>query len=574
MASISLIQNNFISGEVSPLLEGRVESARYQTGLRTCQNALSHKYGGWMKRPGTKYAGAPLSNGKSRLIEHVDADASCFIIELTNLKARVWSQSTCALAEADLTTPWPEAALADIKTEITGGKMYLVHPDYAPRIIANTLGPWTITTPTFTGDRLFNSAGNYPSVVFSIAGRLGFAATDNEPTSIFLSRSPVATTGAMRHTDFLFTDVGGYVVADSAIYLMESDLTSILWAQGGSRLFTGTHRQIWTDVGAGVTPIDLDMAPVSNNGSSKIQAVLNGSVLAYVGRGGESLRAILLQGDSFQEIDLSMSAEHFLSCPVAYMAIQNYPQTIIWVVRQDGLLVSCSIDMSSGMVAWARHPMGGIVESIAVGHSNAEDMLWLSVLRGTTRTIEYLRFQNIEAIADEDYYYVDCGISVANDVPTATVTGLSHLEGKTVAALVDGATVPDMVVTSGQVVLPAVATKVNIGLPIATVVETLRPEIPANGTSQGSYKQVEQVMVRVYRSAGGTIAITGGYKNVISRWNAATLAWASVTELFTGDIESKFAAPIEKNATLVIEHAQAAPFNLLAVVYRVGMREV
>jgi len=571
MASVKLIQNNFISGEVSPLLEGRIESARYQTGLRTCQNALPHRYGGWMKRPGTWYAGVPAA--KARLMEFIDPDGRSFIIELSNLKARIWSQETMALLATELVTPWATADLPGLKSLIVDGSMYVVHTGHAPRIISNLLGTFTISTPTFTGDRTFSSAGDYPGAVFSIAGRLGLTGTTNEPTAVFLSKSPVAMTGANRFHDFAFTDASGYVAADSAIYLLESDLSSILWAAGGQRLFTGTRQQVWADTGTGVTPFDFDMAIMSSSGSAEVQAVISENAVIYAGRGGKSLHAIIQAGGSYQQVNLSTGADHFLASPAVDIAMQNFPAPILWIVRADGLLVSCSLDLEGGMIAWARHPMAGaLVESVAVGHSDTEDILWLSVLRGTTRTIEYLKFQGLVDTASADFHFVDCGLALTP--ASATVTGLAHLEGKTVAGWADGAIVPDKTVASGQVTYATAVAKIHIGYPIATLVETLRPEVMANGTSQGNYKQIEDAMLRVYRSAGGKIGISGGGKTTLSTWKATTQSWNEILAPYTGDVESKLASPIEKNATLVVEHARASPFNVLAVVYRVGMKEV
>lgn len=575
MGSVKLLQNNFISGEVSPLIEGRIDSPRYLTGLRTCQNALPHRYGGWSKRPGTKYVGTTQGNKKARLIEFVDADGRCFIIELTDLQLRIWSQEYLALVGAPvvLASPWGEAILKELKYTVIGGKLYVVHRSLAPRVVTNINGLWTIDTLTFTGDRTFSTVGNYPGVAFTLAGRLGLASTNNEPTAIFLSMAPNASTGAMRYTEFAFTNSSGYLTADSAIYLLESDLTPILWAAGGRKLFTGTHTQIWMDVGAGVTPVDFDMSILSNNGANTVQAVVSEAVVVYAGRGGRSLHALLhdTARDSYQEVTLSIGAEHFLASPVVDIAFQNFPSPVLWLVREDGLLVSCSLDLASGMIAWAKHPMAGKVESIAVGHSKTEDILWLSELRGSTRTVEYLRFQDVVATPDAAFYHVDCGIAQAYGTPTATITGLAHLEGQTVAAWGDGKILPDRVVTSGQVQYPEAISSISIGLPIATIVETLRPEIPLNGTGQGNFKQIEEAAVRVYRSAGGKIGITGGEKVPFASWR--TPVWEAVSSPYTGDLEAQLAAPVEKNATLVIEHASAAPFNLLAVMYRIGIKE-
>ena len=46
-----IIQPSFTSGELSPSLYGRVDFARYYTGLKTCRNYIIRQYGGVVNRP-------------------------------------------------------------------------------------------------------------------------------------------------------------------------------------------------------------------------------------------------------------------------------------------------------------------------------------------------------------------------------------------------------------------------------------------------------------------------------------------------------------------------------------------
>jgi len=605
--NLTLIQNNFISGEVSPLLEGRIDSPRYQTGLKLCQNFLPTRQGGFRKRPGTISAGTTKSNAKARLIELTIAD-DYYIIELTNLKARIWKSDYTIVGggtPTEITTPWPTADLASLKYAIEDGTVWIAHHSYAVRTLALVGSTWTLSTPTFTGDRTFASAGKYPRVIFFVGGRLGLAGTDDEPTAVFLSKTPLASTGATRYTDFDFdTGDDGTIAPDDAIYLLESDITPILWAIGSQRVFMGTNRTVWMDSGQGITPADFDMSVLSYNGASEPQAVMSETITLYVGRGGKSLHALVYDSDrqSYQDIDLSRDFEHFLSSPIVDMKIQNFPEPVLWMVRADGLLVSCALDLQAGMVAWARHPMSGTVESISVGYGATEDVLWMTVLRGTTRTVEYLRFQDPTTTVQTDFHYVDSGLVFTYGSPTDTVTGLGHLEGMEVVAWADGAILPPQTVASGQVsyastfskihiglVIESEAqtlrpsgqvsyastfSKIHIGLVIESEAQTLRPETPANGTSQGKNKRIENATARLYRSLGGEIGALSGNTVKLLTWKSGTYIWGSAPELYTGDLEANIAAALDKDARLDIVHTDPAPFFLLAIIYRVAVMEV
>lgn len=54
----NLLQPSFSSGELAPSLYGRVDTARYQTGLRRCRNFFVRPHGGVSNRSGTRFVAA------------------------------------------------------------------------------------------------------------------------------------------------------------------------------------------------------------------------------------------------------------------------------------------------------------------------------------------------------------------------------------------------------------------------------------------------------------------------------------------------------------------------------------
>lgn len=80
--------------------------------------------------------------------------------------------------------------------------------------------------------------------------------------------------------------------------------------------------------------------------------------------------------------------------------------------------------------------------------------------------------------------------------------GLSHLEGKTVSILADGAVMPQQVVTSGSISLQRAATKIIVGLPYESDLQTLPMTLNVDGFGQGRMKNVNKAWLRVYKSSG------------------------------------------------------------------------
>ncbi len=62
-----------------------------------------------------------------------------------------------------------------------------------------------------------------------------------------------------------------------------------------------------------------------------------------------------------------------------------------------------------------------------------------------------------------DAFFVDCGASYSG-ASTTTITGLSHLEGETVAILGDGAVQPSKTVASGSITLQNAVEEAHVGI--------------------------------------------------------------------------------------------------------------
>lgn len=158
----TLIQTNFTAGEVSPLVGGRVDVARYQNGCATLRNMIVLPQGGATRRPGTRLVAQPkYQDREHRLVRFVFGDNQAFVIELGDLYARFYTNDGQVLSGGlpyEIATPWPEAALAGLSWSQSGDTLYATHPLYQPyeiRRIANT--NWTVA-------QFFNEDGPYLGV--------------------------------------------------------------------------------------------------------------------------------------------------------------------------------------------------------------------------------------------------------------------------------------------------------------------------------------------------------------------------------------------------------------------------
>jgi len=163
---------------------------------------------------------------------------------------------------------------------------------------------------------------------------------------------------------------------------------------------------------------------------------------------------------------------------------------------------------------------GAFVENIAVipGQEAVDDELWLVTRRTingvTRRYIEQLKpfFEAIDEDAPtaEGAWFVDCGLPFDFPSPVSEITGLGHLEGKTVSVFADGAAQPNTVVTGGKITLSTPAKAGCVGLPIEWRIRLLPPEIDTpSGSSKIDGKRANKVLLETVESAGGFVRVNG-----------------------------------------------------------------
>lgn len=84
-------QITFGAGEISPEMQGRIDSRNYQQGLEECSNFIIRPQGIAQRRVGMRRAGSAYSNDHaSRLVPFSFNDEESYAIELSHERARVW----------------------------------------------------------------------------------------------------------------------------------------------------------------------------------------------------------------------------------------------------------------------------------------------------------------------------------------------------------------------------------------------------------------------------------------------------------------------------------------------------
>lgn len=290
------------------------------------------------------------------------------------------------------------------------------------------------------------------------------------------------------------------------------------------RLMIGTSGDEWTiggaDSSAPFSSTNIQAQRQSGYGSKTIRAILLNDVLLFLQRRGRKVRELTynFERDGWVAPDLTVLSEHITAGEIAEMAFQQQPDAILWAVKGDGKLIGMSYERDQNVVAWHRHSTEGNFESVATvyGLSGSDDEVWFSVQRTiggvAKRYIERFKADNranFETETKADWWYLDCAKRYSG-ASTATVTGLSHLEGKTAGILADGAAQVSATVTSGQVTLAKPATKVLVGLPFTSTVLPMKFDFELrDGPTRGRRKRINRATVSLYRSLGGEVSTNG-----------------------------------------------------------------
>ncbi|MBR1437770.1 MAG: hypothetical protein IJ587_04460, partial [Synergistaceae bacterium] len=234
----------------------------------------------------------------------------------------------------------PNARTADLELYDEGA----IAADYTGRVSLWSMGAW--------GDYQ-----GYPGAVAMYQDRLIFAATKLQPQTIWMSR-----TGD--YADFNISDP---LKDDDAvtITLAGSNADGIHSLVTTSQLFAFTKSGEWGIKGAGdngaITPSALTAHEQTNTGSKNIQPIVADSRIIMAQAQGQKIYMLGydLNTDGYTGNEISILSSHiFEGKSIISMAYQKTPDSLIWVLLDDGTLATCTFNPEHEVIGWARHELG------------------------------------------------------------------------------------------------------------------------------------------------------------------------------------------------------------------------
>ena len=666
MARVAVELTNFTGGELSPRLDGRNDIAKYNSGCKTLENMIVYPHGSASRRSGTQFvAEVKNSTKKTRLISFEFSTVQTYILEFGDQYIRFYKDNGIILdggSPYEISSPYLEAELFDIKFAQSADTMYICHPNHQPRKLTRTghtnwtlvddviiNGPFmdhnvetttlspshksvgqttTVTASAVTGINVnqgflstdvgrllhikdghlkitsvtsttvvvgtviidlnetgsttdfalgsFSDTTGYPACVTFFEQRLVFAGTTAQPQTLFFSRSAdYENFDDKYHETVADDDAIVYTIASNqvnAIRFLTATRTLIIGTAGGEFAVNGAG------VGEAITPTNILINKQSNHGSANVDGIAVGNATLFLQRAKRKIRELAynFDVDGYVAPDLTILAEHVTESGITQMAYQEEPNSIVWCVRADGQLLGFTYQREQQVTAWHRHILGGsfgsgnaVCESVEVlPTDDSEYQVWVIVKRTingvTKRYVEYLHNLDFDETDDTSFNYLDSQLAY-NGSATTTISGLDHLEGEEVSILADGATHPNKTISSGGITLDRSATKVKVGLPYVSLLQTMRIDAGSqNGTSQSKTKRIYEITARLYESIGIEIGPDLDNMERIPFRSSANLMDSGVN-VFTGDKDIEFRGNYETDGFIFVRQNQPLPLTVLSL---------
>jgi hypothetical protein len=289
-----------------------------------------------------------------------------------------------------------------------------------------------------------------PTTVAYQDERLVFGGTTERPNYIFMSR-----TGDWHNFDQypLVRDDDAIVVG-----LAGTKFEEIRSLVPGRSLLAFTTASEWAldggQPGQPMIPSEMSARIRTSRGVTWLQALKVGDDHAlFVQRKGNVIRDLVFDGQAstYTNRDMTRWSSHLLRASgVADWCWQEDPWSVVWVVLQDGSILSLTFVPEDRITGWSRHQLadGGSAESICSIPEGEEDSVYLVVNRGGLRTVERLASRVITDVR-VDAVFLDSAVLYQLSTGQTTFGGLAHLNGRTVSLLVDGEVTGPYVVSGG-----------------------------------------------------------------------------------------------------------------------------
>ena len=348
-------------------------------------------------------------------------------------------------------------------------------------------------------------SGNYPSCATYFQQRKVFAGSNSNPQTLWMTRP----------ADFKNMDISNPSQASDAIVatIASCQVNAIKWLVSMNNLVLLSSGGAWILIGGptitapqAVTPTNTVVVQQNYVGCADLPPIVINYDILYVQSKGSIVRDLAYNFwvNVYTGTDMSVLAQHlFFGHNMERWAYAEQPFYQVWIVRDDGMLLSFTYLKEQDVYAWAHHDslgnFGALNPGVAAGvpgqpalPAGADrfmsvasipeqqipginvDSVYFVVQRtipginggNPVQCVERMNARNFLTNGVSDVtkaWFVDCGLQYSGS-PATEISGLDHLNGATVSILADGSVQPQQVVVNGTITLQNAASLVTAGL--------------------------------------------------------------------------------------------------------------
>lgn len=598
------LKHSFTSGELSPLMNDRIDFDRYKNGCRVLENAFCLTQGPAARRPGTEFIydlnllGLDTTDPQIRMIPFIfnetQAYSMVFFMHTDGDPRLVFGTESGLVVYSDppITECPPGTPVTPVAGEIvmltlpteweidvfdwaqSADEMYFAQPGLNPHVIKRYDSEcWELVSKTFTDQPTdWSDVDGWPERITFHQQRIVFAANAIKRQTVWMSQAG----------DFdSFAISSPLKDSDAITFTLDSGTQNkIVWMTAAKALNIGTIGNEWTVVGGtqtSITPSNILAQKQTNNGSEPNKPLTIGETSLFIERHGRTVNEFVQDQayyDSYKTSDLSVLAPHMTEFySITDWAYQQTPSRIVWCIREDGAIIALTYQRDHKVVGWHRHITQGEFQALTVIPGDTrEDDVWVVV----KREIESVDRYYVEKLADlqrpidvTDSKYLDSFL-VYDSTPVSTVSGLDHLEGLEVGVLADGMVLPARTVASGAISLDAEYSKIIVGLAYTS---EIRPNLGDPGQNDGvalsRTQRITNLNIDFYESLGckyGKDDSEDGETEEELPFRVPSDLTGIAVPLFTGFKKISFLEGFDDNSEYFIRQDKPLPLIIRSVV--------
>lgn len=397
-----------------------------------------------------------VNNEATNTFELLDEDGSLHTAYISGGIARTtFTRITDGNATIDNDLSWSAVTDADRYSvyRFVSGTYGLIGETTTTTFTDDNFTPDTSETPPIANDP-FEGVLNKPGAVSFFEQRRVFGGTLNNPDTSFFSQigntSNFNTSLPLRADDAITATLNSTQVNEIRHYIPGNDLLAFT---------SGAEWRINSGPDSAFGPDTIKQKEQTTWGTSFRRPLRIGTTTLYVEENDSRVRSLgySLQIDGYTGPDLSLLSEHLLESfrIVDWCSIAS-PESRVFMVRDDGDVLTLSFEKDQEVIAWTRWDTSGFYESCASelgGGKFSEDSVYFVVQRLINgQTVRYIEVVRQTPFSDvRDVFCVDSGLTFDNPI---AITGITTADPVVITAPSHGLSDGDVINLSDIIWVP------------------------------------------------------------------------------------------------------------------------